>query len=345
MPLINEEKLAKMLKEGIRDNIWLLFGNDTFLKDLYCEKLTDAVVSGSLKAFNLRVFNDDSADMEEILEACDILPVMSDRTCVLVRNYPLASLNKESTAAFEAGLKNLPETTVLIFFFNTINIDYGKKDERKWTDIVNLVMKYGVCARIDKRTPERTAKMLVSRAKQRNTEISQEDARYLTEAVGGDMQVVQSEFYKLCDYADGRPITRAMIDEICSKTVEASSYDISKCILSGDTDRAYKIITELLHQKTKKEYLLGSIASAFVNSYRYKLALNANKSVSEFKEAFGIKTQLGELGQFVRKTKLSDIKKCIDILLEADVKIKSTSADEYALFTELTAKLAATVEE
>ena len=121
MAPINEEKLAKLIKDGVKQNIWLLFGNDIFLKDLYCDKLVKATVNESLKAFNLRVFNDEEADIGEILAAADILPVMSERTCVLVRNFPLASLRKDEIAELENGLRDMSETTVLIFFFGTIN--------------------------------------------------------------------------------------------------------------------------------------------------------------------------------------------------------------------------------
>ena len=78
---------------------------------------------------------------------------MSERTCVLVRNFPLASLRKDEIAELENGLRDMSETTVLIFFFGTINFEYGKKDFQKWTDIVNLVSKYGICAQLDNPIP------------------------------------------------------------------------------------------------------------------------------------------------------------------------------------------------
>ena len=32
MAPINEEKLAKLIKDGVKQNIWLLFGNDIFFE-------------------------------------------------------------------------------------------------------------------------------------------------------------------------------------------------------------------------------------------------------------------------------------------------------------------------
>lgn len=343
MPVINEDKLSRLIKEGVKQNIWLIFGNDTFLKEFYCDKLVKSVVDDSLKTFNFRCFNDDEADVDEIIAATDILPVMSERTCVLVRNFPLASLRKDELAVLEKGLKQMSDTTVLIFLFNTISIDYGKRDAQKWTDAVNLVMKYGVCARLDKRTPEKVARLLVSRAKERNTSISFEDALYLTETVGGDMQTVQNEFNKLCSFADGKPVTTVMIDEVCTKSITASVFDISKKIFCGKTDDAYRIMGELLRQKTPLQSILGALASAFATSYRYKLALNENRSPSEFKEAFSYNGRLDDFSSFVRSSRLSSVKKCIEIILEADVKSKSTSVDEAALLTELISKLAVAV--
>ena len=43
--------------------------------------------------------------------------MMAEKTCLLVRNYPLQDLKKEQLARLEQMLDNLQETAVLIFFF------------------------------------------------------------------------------------------------------------------------------------------------------------------------------------------------------------------------------------
>ena len=85
------------------------------------------------------------------------------------------------------------------------------------------------------------------------------------------------------------------------------------------------------------------MTSAFVNAYRFKLALNADRSPAEFKDAFKYYGNLSEISSFVRATKLSSLKECITVLLDADAKSKSTSTDAAILLTELTARLAAAV--
>ncbi len=349
MPIVtSESEISRLIKNGTGKNVWFVFGEDDFLKEMYCEKLIKSVLDDSLRVFNLHTFNDDENELDDIFACAETMPMMSEKIVVLVRNYPLSTLKKEKLREFEQGLRTNPDTALLIFYFNTIDIESGKNgpsktawknDTPKWNEIIKIVEKYGIVARIDRRTPEQLAKSLVTKAKNYNTSISTDDAVYLVEKVGGDIQTVTNEFSKLCAFADGKPITKEMIDSVSTNSVEASIYGISDSILSGDVENAYRVAKEILRRKAPTEFILGTMASAFVNAYRYKLALNYDGNVREIENAYGVKGISMSSG-VVRKIKLSSIKKCIDILQETDTKAKSFSTDDEILLTELIAKLA-----
>lgn len=344
MPLIDEEKLNKIIKSEIKDNIFFIFGDDDYLKEFYCGKLTSAIVSEELKFFNYHVYQDDSVPIETIFADGDNLPMMSDRTCLLVRNFPLHEMKKETMEYFEKGLKNLPETTVLIFYYDTIEIIYNVKKTSKWSPVINMISKYGLVAQIDHRTPAKMAKMLVSRAKDRGTTIDSEEAMYLISCVGEDMQTLLNEFNKVCAFSRGEKITKEMIDATAVKSVEANVFDISIAILNSDIDRAFEILNELLRIKTELQPILGALASTYVNIYRYKAAMNSNRGYTDFAETFGYKGNpsytFNKLYNYTKRTNISTIRKALDILADADVRSKSTKVDDKILLTETIAKLA-----
>lgn len=345
MAFLEEDGFAKLLKTDFSDHLFLIFGDDSYLKDYYCGRLADRIVDESMKLFNFHVYQDDETSLEEIFADADNLPMMAEKTCLLVRNYPLDELKKDELKDFEKRLTDVPDSTVLIFFYGTEDVAYNPTKGSKWNAAVKLFIQHGQAVKLDHRTPAKIAAMLVKRAKDRGTVIAQPEAQYFVECVGDDMQALLNEFNKLCAYSQGQPITKEMIDTTATKSVEASVFDISAAIFNGNTDRAFATANELLRQKTELQPMLGALASAYVDIYRYKVALNTGKGYSDFAEAFGYKGnqsyRFNKIYAFARKSSIGSIRKAIDVLSEADVRSKSTKKDDAVLMTETIAKLAA----
>lgn len=341
MPLIDEDIFAKMLKGSITENIFLITGDDDYLKEHYCNLLTKKTVDESLMFFNFHKYEDDESDLETIFADAENFPVMSEKTCLLVRNFPLDSLGSSQLSDFEQNLKDIPDSTVMVFFYNADKIPSGKN--AKWDNIQKIFEKHGTVIKIEHRTPAKTAKLLVSRAKEKGTSIDYDTAMYLINCVGEDLQIILNEFNKVCAFSCGNPVTAEMIDATCIKSIEASVFDISTSIFSGDTDNAFKILNELLRQKTAASAIIGALGSAYVNAYRLKVSLNAEKTVADFSTAFQYKEtkySFGKIAPFVKKSTLSSIRKALDILSEADIKSKSSRISDEILLTELISKLA-----
>ncbi len=340
MPFIDEDAFAKALKGEITENIFLFSGDDDYLKEHYCNLLTKKTVDESLMFFNFHKYEDDEADLETIFADAENLPLMAEKTCLLVRNYPLDGLSAKALTQFEENLKSIPDSTVIIFYFSGDTLPSGKST--KWDAVIKVFERLGTVVKIEHRTPAKTAKLLVSRAKDRGTSIDYDTALYLVSSVGEDLQTVLNEFNKVCAFSQGQPVTAEMIDETAVKSVEASVFDISTSIFSGDTDKAYKILNELLRQKIPSSSIIGALASAYVNAYRLKLSYNSDKQISDFSAAFGYKEtkySFGKIAPFVRKSSVATLRSALDILSEADVKSKSSRVADDILLTELISKL------
>lgn len=346
MPLIHEDIMLKKLKEELTDSLWLIFGDDSYIKEVYTGRLLDKVIDNeSLKFFNFHAYEEEETPLEDIFADAEIMPVMSDKTCLLVKNYPLNTLGGNQLKEFEARLTALPSSTVLIFYYSSLNFIYNKKTDPKWFPVIDLFIKHGIAADLSHRTPQKLKSMLQKGARERNTSISDADADYLLHVAGDDVGVLLNEFNKLCAYADGAPITAGMIDETVTKTVEASVFDLSACIFAGQIDRAFEILFALLRLKTPVQPILGALASAYVNLYRLKLAKLSDRTVSDFAEKLGYQGNYDysfrKIAPYVNEFKMDRIRTSLDILMEADVTSKSESYDPATLLTEVIAKLAA----
>lgn len=104
-----------------------------------------------------------------------------------------------------------------------------------------------------------------------------ENARLLIEQCGEGLYRLLGELDKLCAIAlewEGKAneITRDMIEAAATKNLEASVFDLSKALLQGRYDGAYRILDRLFFQREEPVAILGVLISAYADLYRVKVA-------------------------------------------------------------------------
>ncbi len=341
---LTEEQLAARLKAGTLDRVYLVYGDDGYMKRVYADRIVNAVLGDdSLRFFNFHEYEEDNTPFADVFADADNLPVMSERTCLLVKDYPLSGLSAKEFEAFVQSLKNVPETAVIVFAFLTVDFTRNQYDYPKWQNVIKAFGEAGTAAELTHRTGNRLVRMLVKGAKDRGAELSAADAQYLIDVTGEDTGHLLNEIGKLCAYADGQAVTREMIDRVVTKTVEASVFDISDAILRGDPDEALATAFELLRRKVPIQSIIGALSSAYVNLYRLVTAAGDGKRYADFAETFGYKSSYGvqKAAPYARNRTPARAREAIEILLEADVITKSRAFDPETLLTELVCRLAA----
>lgn len=348
MALLNEEALRKIIRSETPHGLYCVFGEDLYLKDFYLKKLIDAAVDPALAAFNLRTFVRNEKTLTDILEAVEALPMMSEYQCVLVRDFPLHELVKDEFAELEDAVKNLPESTLLLFFFSDPAIEYNRKKPDKWTKYFELFEKHGNLINLSHRSAAAIVKTLVNGAAERGTVIDADTAQYLVDRAGTDLQTLFNEFNKVCSYADGEPVTKEMINECVLPSVEASVFDICHTLLIGNTDRSFEILKELLRRRIDAQTLIGGMAFNWIDLYRAKAAAVCNKRLNDYASEFNYaKKPSSVLQQAARdadRCSLRQLKEALDILADADTKLKSRSVNEALLLEETLVRIAGVCE-
>lgn len=341
MAILDEEAFRTHIKSGSFSRVYFLFGEDLFLKEFYLKQLTDSVCDERFAVFNMHKFTDDDT-VDDILLACESLPMMSDYSCVAVRDFNLPALTADESKDFFEAIKQLPETTVLIFACMTPEIIYTPKKSDRWKKYIDEILKCGTVVNISHRSPAKIAQLLVSKAKDRGTSIDKDTALYFIRRAGDDLQTLFNEFNKVCAYSLGQPVTAEMIDETVVKTVEASVFDIHHAIITGNNDRAYEIMDELLKKKTEIPPIVGALALPYVDLYRCKVYKLAGKGADDVavdfeygNRTFAVRNAFADAS----RCSLKELKTAIQLLSEADILSKSTSASDRLLLEELFARL------
>ena len=337
MANFGEKELKAHIKAGDFYPIYLICGDEDYLKKTYTDMIASKTVEPAFESFNLQKFEGKGLDLGDVFEQASIMPMMSDKRCLIVEDYKLEGANDKDISHITAYVESCPETSIVIFVQK--NSEFSLTKAKKAADIIG---KHGAVCTLNKRTGNDLIKPLISSANKQGCILSTQMANYLVSQVGDDFNVLINELHKVCGYAAGGEITKAHIDAVAVKTDDVKIYYLTKALMSKDFDKAYKVLHTLLKQKVEAQYILGTIISAYVDMYRAKVSLFCGDRADALATDFGYRNTAFRLTNAARdasKLDLPTIRKCLEVLSEADMKLKTSYGDDVIILEQLMVKL------
>lgn len=327
---ITENQLKADIKSGNISNVYLFWGTDFYSIELYTKGLINKLVDKDARDLNLHEFEGRELDVGELSDACEGLPMFAEYNCCTVSDLNLFNkkeFTKENYDMLISVIKNIPETTVLILYYSSLDICKGRsKPDEAYTRLINNVTKVGTVCAFPTKTAADAVKTAASFAKRKKCVIGENELRYLCDLCAYDMLMIGSELDKLSAYAQEQPITSEMIELLCPGENDAKIYNLTDAIIARNKPLALSLFRELLDMRTEIMPLLYSITGTYVDLFRAKTALKNRKSASDVKADFSY----GAMGFSVDKAfrtagKISDeqLSRCLKLLLDCERMIKS----------------------
>ena len=320
MAHFDEKELRRHLKEGVFLRAYLIIGDEDYLKQQYAMLLCEKAVEEAFRALNFEQYAGKNADLRDVFDRAGTLPMLSERRCILVDDYPLDTLNEKALKTLDESLQSLPDSAVVIF--RQMQNGLGKNAKKLRT----MFEAHGAVCELNRRKGQDLYKPLIAAAAKRESTLSPAMAQYLVSCVGDDFNVLLTELSKICAYAKGE-ITKEHIDLLAVKTLDARVYDLTRALLQHNYEKAHQVLDILLTLRTEPNFILGTIISSFVDLYRVKVALTCCGSTQPLTEVFNYKNRAFALTYTARdaaKLSLPQIRACLKELQRADQKLKST---------------------
>lgn len=338
MEIINEQQLKSKIKT-LSANVYILLGNDGYLKTLYAKKL-GSMCADEDDIFNYQKFSGD-CDLQDVYDAVLQFPVMSEKKFVILSDYNFEDCSKSEFEKLCTLLTETPDSCILVLLFSALEITV-KKNNKLSKLVASAEKNGGVAALLDHRTVPELVKMLVQGAQKRGCSFDAAAAKYLVETAGEDINNLKNELYKLCSFVNKGEITKQTVELVCAKTVEASVYSLSKQIIDCNLSKALKILDELFYLKVEPIIILSTVSGFYVDMYRTFLGKERGMQLSEIVDDFGYKGR-----DFVIRNASADIKRfdfkrfelSFDALRLADKSLKSFSGDARTVLEQLVVRL------
>ena len=327
--------------------IHLLYGDDEFSISETVASMKNAVEPPDLRDVNITVLDGPSIGFDELRATCDTVPFLAEKRVVVVHGL-LGRFERRrgpSPAREQAPRKldgwdglgeylpRAPETTDLLFVDGALN---------RSNPMLAAIRPHAQVRTFAVPNDRRVAQWVTDRAASREIRIEPAAVEALAGAIGGDLRVVAGELEKLAVYRAGEPIRREDVDEMVSYAREASIFGAVDAMVEGRLAAALSMSHQLLRLGRTPGFILAMVAR------QVRLLILAKELKERGVPPAEYGKRLGLAGYPLRKT--MDQEKAFTAdrlawvhrkLLEADVRIKTTGADEETVLDLLVTEVAA----
>lgn len=344
-----ESQLMQNIKLEHLYRVYLLYGEEKYLKEMYRKKLIKLAAPENFEEFNFHQFDGTQLSVDNLIESCEAMPFLAERKCVVVDSFDFEAMNAQDREKMSALLQDPPPTTVLILIVD--KEEFLPKKNAGAKKLVALCDKAGAVLELKKRETSDLTRFVRSKLESRGCTITRECCEFLIERCEKDMLTLSGEVEKLGAYAKGSfsqsqeqttAITMEMIETVTCKTVSGSVYDLAKAILADRFEKAMRIVEDLLYLRYQPTMILSALSGAYLDLYIAKTAKSMGEGEEEIKKNFSYKGRDFVVRNSLRdcgKYSLETLRRSVIYLAKTDQRMKSSRADNGLLLEQAVAEL------
>ena len=328
------QKLKKDIADGTIGRLYVFYGEEAYLRDFYLGQMKKKLLPAGMEEFNLHTMSGKEFDIKRLAQMVDCLPMMSERTLIVVSDYDLYKGDKEGLTALFA---DLPDYVCLVFVYDLIEY---KADAR--TKLAAALKKHGSVVNFARQEQGDLVDWVRRRFRATDHDIGSEEAKYLIFLCGDLMNGLISEIGKIGSYAKNHRITRQDIDAVATPQLDAVVFQMTDAIAAGNFERAAAVLGDLYHMQEAPIKILAVLGRQLRQLYSARLAIENRKSTSYLMELWGMRSAYPaeKLMQSARRFSLPWCRRAVIRCGEMDLAMKSTGADGEELLTQFLLELA-----
>ena len=330
------QKLKKDLAAGTPGQLYVLHGEETYLRDHYLGKLRELILSGGMGEFNFHEIAPKDMSPHALEAAVDCLPMMAARTLVMVTDYDLFKAGEKEREKYVRIFSQLPEYVCVVFVYDLI--DY-KGDAR--TKLAGALKEYGTVASFVRQDQGDLVDWVRRRFRALGKDIDSRLALELIFLCGDLMHNLIGEIEKIGAYARQPHITRADIEAVATPQLDAVVFRMTDAIGEGNFDKGMSVLGELYQMQEPPIKIMWSLSRQMRQIYSARLAVESGRGKEWVASLWGLKPYpVDKLMRSARRFSLPWCRKAVVLCGETDLAMKSTGQDGRELLTTLLLKLA-----
>ena len=306
------KQISEHIKQGFFKPVYLLYGEERYLRRQYRERLQKALTSEG-DTMNTHFYHGKDIPVGEIIDLAETLPFLAERRVIFINNSGLFKSGGEKMAEY---LPEMSESTCIIFTESEVD---------KRSKLFKAVQSKGYAAEFAIQDENTLKRWIAGMLAKENKKITESTVQLFLTKTGTDMENIQMELEKLICYCmDKEVVTDADVEAICTTRITNHIFDMINAIADKKQREALELYYDLLALKEPPMRILFLIArqcNMLLQAKELKVKGHDNRSIAAKMgiAPFIAGKYLTQAAKFKTATLRTAVEKCV----EAEEAIKS----------------------
>ncbi len=285
-----ESKAYRQLKADLKAktpmNLYVFYGEETYLREYYLDQLRKQLIPDGFEAFNYHRLEGKGLTVQALSDAVEALPMMCARTLVTVTDWEMFKLPEDQRSQLISLLADFPKECCLVFVYDTVEYKPDKKMKKLYAALTEHVeiVEFRAQGQSD------LINWVSRRFQALGKDIDRQTAEHLIFTCGGLMTGLIPEIEKIAAYTRGKAVTVADIDAVADPVIEAIVYELTNAVSRGDYDAAADVLGRLLKLQEEPVVLLSLIGKELRKLYTARIALDGGKDRYWLMDIWGMRS-------------------------------------------------------
>ncbi|MGN1308014.1 MAG: DNA polymerase III subunit delta [Faecousia sp.] len=316
------EQLKNDLKQKSPARFYVFYGEEDYLRRYYTEQLKKQLLDELTEDFNFHRLTTENFSLQTLSDALEALPMMAERSLVLVEEVDLFELNESDRERLTAMLADVPEYCCLLLTYTDFKPD--KRMKKLW----DALEKNAVLVEFRYQSESDLRAWIQRHFRAAGKQIAPELCGYLLQQCGLSMTRLHGEIQKICAFSGAETVVRADIDAVVEPTLDAVVFQLTDALAQRDFALALGRLNELLKMQTEAIPIVAAVGAQMRRLNAAKVLQAEGKGEAELASVCGLAPYAaGKTMTQARRFSERFCRQAVLLCCETDYRIK-TSYDE-----------------
>ncbi len=297
--------LMEDIKKGQFKNVYLLMGEEVYLRNQYRKKLKDALLDPE-DTMNRAVFEGKGIQVREVIDLAETMPFFADRRVIELSDSGFA---KNACPELADYIPEIPKSTCLILTESEVD---------KRGRVYKAVKKEGRVVEFKRQDDRTLARWVLGILNREERKITEETMQVFLQRTGSDMERIDRELEKLLCYTLGREVIETEdVEAVCTEQTENRIFDMIQAITEQNQRKALDLYADLLAMKEPPMRILYLITRQFHQLLQLKEMEGQGMERGEMAKAagvppFAVSKYMAQCRKFSKKQLRQAVEDCVD---------------------------------
>ncbi len=262
------------IKKGEFKSVYLLYGEEEYLKKQYRDRLKNAIVGDD--TMNYSYYDSDNASVKDIIDVCETMPFFAQKRLVVMENTGFLKSSNEELADY---IKHIPDYLIIVMV---------EKEVDKRNKVYKAIDAVGYVCEMKPQTTATLEKWIAGLLAKDSLRISRDACDLILDKTGAGMDYIKQETEKLASYCQGREVvTVEDVEKVCATQTTSHIFDMISAIANKKQQQALDLYYDLLELKEPPMRILYLIVRQFNGILQVKDLMSRGVSGKEIASRIG----------------------------------------------------------